>query len=81
MTADWKVNDDGDLDLLVLTSFSIAQLPGAMLVVQLRCAPGDVPVSRNFQIGMNAESARELAVGLLEAAEMMGGAPGTGRLN
>jgi hypothetical protein len=49
MTADWKVNDDGDLDLPVLTTFSIAQLPGAMLVVQLRCAPGDVPVSGTFR--------------------------------
>jgi hypothetical protein len=42
---------------------------------------GRCSCERNFQIGINAESARELAAGLLEAADIMGGTPGIGRLN
>jgi hypothetical protein len=81
MTVDWKVNDDGGLDLPVLTSFSIALLPDAMLVVQLRGVPSDAPEGQRLQIGMSAEAARELAAGLLEAADMIGNTPGLGRLN
>jgi hypothetical protein len=81
MNVNWDLNDDGVMELPVLTGFSVAALPHAMLALQLRCAPGDVPGGRSLQIGMNADAARELAAGLLEAADMMGGAPGVGRLN
>jgi hypothetical protein len=81
MDVDWDVDDEGMMELPVLTSFSVAVLSHAMLAVRLRCAPGDVPGDRNFQIATNAESARELAAGLLLAAELMGDTPGVGKLN
>ena len=39
MNVDWDLND-GVMELPVLTGFSVAALPYAMLAVQLRCAPG-----------------------------------------
>jgi hypothetical protein len=81
MKMDWDVDDEGVMELPVLKGFSVAMLPHAMLAVLLRCAPGDVPGDRNFQIGMNAESARELAAGLLQAAKLMADIPKIGRLN
>jgi hypothetical protein len=81
MDVNWDVNDDGVMELPVLTGFAVAVFPQAMVAVQLRCAPGEVPEGQRLQIGMNAECARELAAGLLQAADMMGDTPGVGRLN
>jgi hypothetical protein len=70
MKVDWDVNDDGEMELPVLTGFSsVALLPNALVAVQLRGVPGDVLQGRRLQIGMSAEVARELAAGLLKAVE------------
>jgi hypothetical protein len=78
---DWNLNDDGEIELPALTGFSVAVLPQAMLAVQLRCGPNDLPGGRRLQIGMTADAAREFAAALLQAAEVMGNTPGAGRLN
>jgi hypothetical protein len=81
MNVKWDLNDDGVMELPMLTGFSIAVLPQATLAVQLRCGPDDLPGGRRLQIGLSADAVRELAAGLLEAAERMGDSPGVGRLN
>jgi hypothetical protein len=81
MKVDWDVNDDGVMELPVLTGFSVALLPDALVAVQLRGMPGDALEGRRLQIGMSAEVARELAAGLLKAVELTGNTPGLGRLN
>jgi hypothetical protein len=81
MKVDWVVDDEGRMELPVLTGFSVGVLPHAMLAIQLRCAPGDIAGGGSLQLGMNGDTARELAIGLLKAADMMGDAPGVGRLH
>jgi hypothetical protein len=81
MTADWVVDDEGRMELPVLTGFSVAVLPHAMLAVQLRYGPGDTTGVGNLQLGLNVETARELAMGLLKAADILGDTPGVGRLH
>jgi hypothetical protein len=81
MNMDWDVDDEGKMELLALTGFSVVVLPQSMLALQPRCTSGSVPWGGRLQIGLSADVARELIAGLLQAAEMVGDAPGTGRLN
>ena len=78
MKVHWDVNDDGVMELLVLTGFSVALLPDALVAVQLRGMPGDVLQGRRLQIGMSAEVVRDLAAGLLKTVDLTGNTPGSG---
>jgi hypothetical protein len=77
----WDLDDDGQMELPVLTGFAIAALPQEMLAVQLRCGPDDLREGRRLQIGISAEAARELAASLLQAAESVGDIPDIRILN
>lgn len=78
---DWDTDDEGQMMLPLLAGFSVVVFPDVGLAIQLRFATGDEPKGERLQLGLSADLARELAAGLLKAAEIVGDTPGIGRLH
>jgi hypothetical protein len=83
METPWTVDNDGNLDLPVMTGFSVVMLPQGVLAIQIRGAACKAAAlaPRRLQVGTSPALARELAATLMEAARRMEDATVVATLN
>jgi hypothetical protein len=74
----WDRDEQGKLDLPLMTGFSMTQQPDGSTAIQIRAADPGVREklgNRRFQFGVNSLLARDLAAALIEAAKLMESTP------